>query len=158
MALTAAAATPRVEPALLRESDCVRIATSNLDDFDALQELDESRSRLIRIAFDVGRQVTHRLESELSASAGAPREDVALDVDCDRVTVATGNLVDALVAEPGDLEWIWLERVALTVFGHLDDYVRGVAELAHLAGAPGVQVAALVVVLLVVFLEEAELV
>lgn len=74
------------------------------------------------------------------------------------MSVAAGNLVDAFVPEPGDLERIRLERIAFAVLWHLDNDVRRITKLSHFAGAPRVEVAALIVVLLIVFLEEFELV
>lgn len=156
--LTAATSTPRVEAAFLSQGHGVRITACNLNDLDALQELNKTRRRLVGITLDVGGKVTHGLQAELAAGTGAPRVHVALDVHGDRVAVAARNLVDALVTKPEYFEWVRLERVALAILGHSRDHLRGVAELTHLARAPCVQIALLNVVLLVVLLEEFELI
>ena len=117
--LAAATTTPRVESALLSKGYGVGIATGYLDDFDSLKQLNESGRGLIRIAFDIGRQVSHALKAKLSAGTGSPRVDIASDINSNGVAVSSSNLVDAFVTEPQDLERVGLERIPFAVFWHL---------------------------------------
>jgi len=57
--LAAASTAPRVEAPICRESDGMRVSASYLDHSYVEEELDNSWSRLIRIALDIGGQVFH---------------------------------------------------------------------------------------------------
>ena len=120
------------------------IATRYLHDLDCLQQVDQSGRRLVRIAFDIGRQVSHRGQAQLSASTGTPGVDIALDIDCDGVTIATRNLINALVPQLFNLKRVGLKRIAVAILGHLTDDSAAVAELAHLTATPSVKAAFLV--------------
>ena len=142
--LAAAATTPGVESALVGQCDRVRIATRYLHDLDCLQQVDKSGRWLVRIALNIGRQVTHRGQAQLSASTGTPGVDIALDIDCDGVTIATRNLINALVPQLFYLKWVGLKRIAVAILGHLTYDSAAVAELTHLTTTPSVQAAFLV--------------
>lgn len=156
--LPAASSTPGVKPSLIREGYRVGITARDLYDFDSLEQLDQPRSRLVRISFHVCGQILHRLQSKLTARTGTPRVHIAIGIDCHCMPVSTGDLVDAFVPQLSDFQWVGLERVPLTVLRHLGDDLVGVAKLSHLARAPSVEVPLLIVVDLVLLQEKLVLV
>ena len=93
----------------MSQGDGVSIAASDLDDLDCGQEVDESWRRLIWIPFDISRKILHGGEAELAACARSPRVDVSADVNRNRVSIASCNLVDTLVPELINLEWVRLK-------------------------------------------------
>ncbi len=101
--LPATPASPRVEAPLRRQSHRVRVSTGDLDYSDVHQKLHHSRSRLVRIALHIRRQIFHGCEPELSACTSAPRVYIALDINRDCVAITAGHLVNPLVAQLVDL-------------------------------------------------------
>jgi len=57
--LAAATATPRVKASLICKSDRVRVAASNLHNFNRLEQVDETGCWLVRVTLDISRQVLH---------------------------------------------------------------------------------------------------
>ena len=136
--LPAATTAPRVEPSLVCQGDGVCVTTGDLHNFDRLEKIDETWCRLIRVALDIRGQVPHRWQTKLSTGAGSPRVNVAFDVYRHGMTIAAGNLVDALVSQLFYFERVRLEWIPISIFGHLADNTAAVAELAHLAATPRV--------------------
>ena len=75
------------------------ISASDLHNFDCLEQVDQSRCRLIWITLNISGQVFHRWQTELTASASAPRVNIPLYIDSNCVSVSPSNLVDALVSQ-----------------------------------------------------------
>ena len=96
--LTTAATTPGVEPALVCQGNSVGVSACDLYHLDGLEKVDESRSRLVRVALDICGQVLHGWQTKLTTSRGSPRVDIALDIYGDCMAVSTSDLVDAFVA------------------------------------------------------------
>ena len=83
------------------------------------------------------------------------------------MSVTPCNLVDSLVSKLIDFERIWLsnvsktsvtylERIAVSVFGHLRDDRAAVSELAHFSAAPSVKISLFVGVAAIIEQEEFE--
>ena len=70
------------------------------------------------------------------------------------MAVTTSNLVNTSVSKLSDLKRVWLERIALSVLGHLGDDIARVTELAHFARAPSVETSSLLAGILVALDEE----
>ena len=129
------------------------ISTSYLNNFDSLQQVYKSRCWLVRVAFNVGWQVSHRGQTQLATGTGSPRVYVTLDIDSDCVPITSRDLINALVTQLLDFQWIGLERIPISVLGHLADNSAAVAKLAHFTTTPRVQ-ASLFIGMTAVILEE----
>lgn len=70
------------------------------------------------------------------------------------MTIASCNLIYSFIPQLLNLQRVWLKGIALSVFWHLGDDFAGVAELAHFAGAPSVEVAFFIVMNLILLNEE----
>jgi len=94
------------------------IAASYLNHSHIEEEFNDSRSRLIRVALDISREVLHTGQPELSTGARnlvfsslpcSPRIHVAFDVYSHSVAVTSCNLVNPLVPQLLYLKWVRLE-------------------------------------------------
>ena len=86
--------------------------------------ISDFRERYLFIAFTSLLIILVLILSKLSAPVGAKTVQVATVGECHRVSFATGNRHDFLVAESLDARWIGLVRLVLGVLGKVTDVVQ----------------------------------
>lgn len=147
--LPAASSSPWEESTLVCQRNSVCITTGNLHNLDTLKEFNQSWSWLIRITFYVGRQIFHRLQTELSASTCAPRVNISISIYSYSMPVTSRNLIYSFVSKLSDLQGIRLKWISLSILRHLgNDFIR-IAKLAHLSRTPGIQISFFIIMNLV---------
>lgn len=152
--LATTSTTPRVQPTFRSQSYSVSISTCNLSYFDVLEQLNQSGSGLIWIAFHISRQILHALQAQLAACTRTPGVHVALNIHGNCMAITSCNLIYSFIPQLFNFKRVWLKGITFSVFGHLGDDFAWVAELAHFTRAPSIQIPFFIVMDLVLLNEE----